>query len=164
MKPSALLVAIMLVTAGLAADSRRVEADDKADFSAFKTFIVREGRATSRKAEIDNSLTLQTIQQAIREVLSSKGLKETPDQPDLIVTFSVSEAPRRVVTGRGIRDMQAASHSVGTLVIDMTRAGTSSPVWHGIYVDDESNAANLAKKLPKDAKTLVSAYPPKKKR
>ena len=120
MKPSALLVAIMILTQGLAADSRHVEADDKADFSAFKTFIVREGRATSRKAEIDNSLTLKTIQQAIGEALSSKGLKETQHQPDLIVTFSVSEAPQRVVTGRGIRDMQAVSHSVGTLVIDMT--------------------------------------------
>ena len=60
--------------------------------------------------------------------------------------------------------MQAVSHSVGTLVIDMTKAGTPSVVWHGTYLDDEVNASNLAKNLPKDAKKLLAEFPPKRKR
>jgi hypothetical protein len=59
--------------------------------------------------------------------------------------------------------MQASNHSVGTLVIDLTKSGTDSVVWHGTYADDESSAANLAKNLPKDAKKLLSEYPPKKR-
>jgi hypothetical protein len=164
MKPSALLVAIIFVAEGLIADGRHVEVDDKADFSVFKTFIVREGRVASQNSEIDYSLTLKTIQQAVREALSSKGLKETQDQPHLIVTFSVREASQRVVTGRGINDLQALNRDAGTLVIDMTRAGTSSPVWRGTYTDDNRNAVSLARKLPMDAKRLLSEYPPKRNR
>ena len=164
MRPAALFVLLVLIVPGLAADSHHVEVDEKADFSTFKTFVVREGRATSRKAEIKNTLTLKTIENAIRTGLSARGLTEIQDRADLIVTFSVAEEPQRVVTGRGIRDMQAVSHSVGTLVIDMTKAGTTSVVWHGTYLDDEVNASNLAKNLPKDAKKLLAEFPPKRKR
>src|SRR5262245_36999806 len=164
MKRAIVSITLVLFAARLVADSHHVDADDKTDFKTFKTFVVREGSATSRKAEINNALTLKTIEDAIRTQLTSKGLKEIQDRPDLVVTFSVAEAPQRVVTGRGIRDMQASSHSVGTLVIDLTASGTNSVVWHGTYEDDETTSANLAKNLPKDAKKLLSEYPPKKKR
>jgi hypothetical protein len=163
MKPPAIVAALVLCATGLAADSRRVEADDKTDFSVFKTFSILDGQATSKKTEIDNSLTLKTIEEAIRKALSSSGLKETQDRPNLIVRFSVVEESQRHVTGRGIRDMQVNSRSVGTLVIEMTNAGTNLLVWHGTYSDDESTAANLAKNLPNDAKKLLSEYPPKKR-
>jgi hypothetical protein len=152
----------MLLAPILTADTRHIEADEKADFSAFRTFVVREGRATSRKVEINNPLLLTKIQDAIRTALSSKGMKETPDRPDLVVTFSLGEQGQRGVVGRGIRDMRVISTSEGTLVIEMT-SGTSV-VWHGTYTDGEADAAKLAKKLPDDAKKLISEYPPKKKK
>ena len=98
MRPAALFVLLVLIAPGLAADSHHVEADEKADFSTFKSFVVREGRATSRKAEINNTLTLKTIENAIRTGLSARGLTEIQDRADLIVTFSVAEEPQRVVT------------------------------------------------------------------
>jgi hypothetical protein len=152
----------MLLAPILLADTRRIEADEKADFSAFKTFVVREGLATSRKPEINSQLLLTKIQDSIRAGLAAKGMKETPDSPDLIVTFSLGEQGQRGVVGRGRRDMQVVTTSEGTLVIAM-RSG-SSLVWHGTYADSEGDAAKLAKKLPDDAKKLISEYPPKKKR
>ena len=164
MRSALIMVALALVTPGLSADSRRIEVDDKADFAAFKTFVLREGTASSRKPEINSALTLKTIEDAIRAELSARGLKETQTGPDLIVTFSVAEESQRQVAGRGARDMRAVNISAGTLVIDMTTATANALVWRGTYADDESSAATLAKNLPKDAKKLLSEFPPKKKR
>jgi hypothetical protein len=161
MRHTAVLGILVLLAPVLLADTHHIEADDKADFSAFKTFVVREGRATSRKAEINNTVLLTKIQDAIRKGLSSKGMKDTPNRPDLIVTFSLAEQGQRGVVGRGMRNAQVITTSEGLLVIDMT-SGTGL-VWHGIYTDDEGDAAKLARKLPDDAKKLISEYPPKKK-
>jgi uncharacterized protein DUF4136 len=162
MRKAAVLAILILLAPTLLADSYHIEVDDKADFSAFKTFVVREGRATSRKAEINSTLLLTKIQDAIRTGLSAKGMKETPDGPDLIVTFSLGEQGQRGVVGRGIRNTRVITTSEGTLVIEMTSG--KNLVWHATYVDSEGDAAKLAKKLPDDAKKLMSEYPPKKKK
>jgi hypothetical protein len=162
MRRIAALAILVLLAPVLLADTRHIEVDEKADFSAFKTFVVREGRATSRKAEINNKVLLAKIQDTIRTGLSSKGMKETPDRPDLIVTFSLAEQGQRGVVGRGIRNTRVITTSEGTLVIEMT-SGTSL-VWYGVYADSEGDAAKLASKLPDDAKKLLSEYPPKKKK
>ena len=162
MRTIAVLAILMLLAPSLLADTRRIEVDEKADFSAFKTFVVREGRVTSRKAEINSTLLLTKIQDAIRTGLSSKRMTETADRPDLIVTFSLGERGQRGVVGRGIRNMRVITTSEGRLVIEMTSG--KNLVWHGTYTDDEADAAKLAKKLPDDAKKLISEYPPKKKK
>lgn len=156
------VLAILLLAPILAADTHHIEVDDKADFSAFKTFVVRDGLATSRRAEINNTLLLTKIQDAIRTGLSAKGLHETPDRPDLIVTFNLAEQGQRGVVGRGIRNSQVVTTSEGTLVIEMTSG--DNLVWHGTYTDGEGDAAKLAQRLPDDAKKLISEYPPKKKK
>jgi Domain of unknown function (DUF4136) len=165
MKTATVLGVLVLLTPGLLADSHHVEVDAKADFSAFKTFVIRDGRATSRSAEINNTILLAKIQDAIRNGLSTVGLKESPNQAnqaDLVVTFSVGEQGRRGTVGRGIRDMRVVTTSEGTLVIEM-RNGTNV-VWHGTYTDDEANPAKLARRLPDDAKKLLRELPPAKKK
>jgi Domain of unknown function (DUF4136) len=153
----------MLLAPIFIADSRYVEADEKTDFTAFKTFAIREGRATSRKAEINNKLILKNIEEAIRSSLLSKGLTEAQDRPDLTVVFNLAEEGQRGVVGRGIRHAHVVSQSEGTLVIEMSSRDASRLVWQGIYTDDEGNASKLAKNLPDDAKKLISQYPPKRK-
>jgi hypothetical protein len=159
MRALVFVAALLLLSPALAADSRRVEIDDKIDFSVFKTFTIREGRAVSRRAEINNPLTLRTVENAIRARLSAAGLKETGDRPDLIVTFNVTEEGGRAVAGRG----RTVPTTEGTLVIDITKSGATTPVWRGIFADSESNPARLANNLPADARKLMSAYPPKKR-
>jgi hypothetical protein len=152
----------MVLSTVVLADTRHIEFDEQADFTAFKTFVVREGRASSRKAELNNALFLKTIEDAIRSSLSARGLKEVADQSDVVVTFRLAEQGQRGVVGTGIRNMRVIQTSEGTLVIEMTN--DNKLVWQGTYTDDEGDAAKLAKKLPDDAKKLISQYPPKKKR
>ena len=151
---------LVLLTPSLLADSHHVEIDAKADFAGFKTFVVHEGRATSRSAEINNKVLLTKIQDTIRTGLSMAGLKETPDHADLIVRFSLGEQGQRGTVGRGIRDMHVVTTSEGTLVIEMVNG--TNVVWHGTYTDDEANPAKLARRLPEDAKKLLREFPPKK--
>jgi hypothetical protein len=47
------------------------------------------------------------------------------------------------------------------LVVDMNQAGLL--IWRGVYRDNEKNSSKFTEKLPGDAKTLLSQYPPKKK-
>jgi hypothetical protein len=161
MRGLAALAVVALLAPAPRADSHHIEFDPKADFPAFKTFAVREGRAVSRKAEINNKVLLTKIQDTIRTNLTAKGLTETLDRPDLVVTFSLAEQGQRGVVGRGIRNTRVITTSEGTLVIQMT-SGTSV-VWYGVYSDGESDAAKLASRLPDDAKKLLAEYPPKKK-
>jgi uncharacterized membrane protein len=147
----------------LLADDHFVVSDEKTDFSTFKTFTIREGKASSRNPEINNKLTLKTIEDALRNGFISKGLKETQDRPDLVVTFSLDEQGQRGVVGRGIRNARVISTSEGTIVVDITHRASNNLVWQGVYKDNEDNAAKLAKKLPNDARKLLKEYPPKKK-
>jgi hypothetical protein len=162
MRRATVLGIVMVLSTVVLADTRHIEFDEQADFTAFKTFVVREGRASSRKAELNNALFLKTIEDAIRSSLSARGLKEVADQSDVVVTFRLAEQGQRGVVGTGIRNMRVIQTSEGTLVIEMTN--DNKLVWQGTYTDDEGDAAKLAKKLPDDAKKLISQYPPKKKR
>lgn len=162
MKTAAALGLVLLITPALVADSHHVEVDARADFSAFATFVVRDGRATSRNAEIDNTVLLTKIQDTIRTGLTTAGLKERPDHADLVVTFSLGERGQRGTVGRGIRDMRVVTTSEGILIIEM-RNGTNV-VWHATYADEEPNPAKLARRLPDDAKRLLREFPPKKKK
>jgi hypothetical protein len=164
MKTAIVLATAMLFAPILFADSHHIEVDDNAEFSAFKTFAMREGRTTSRRAEINNKLLLKNLSDVIRSGLSAKGLIEAQDRPDLVVTFSLAEEGQRGTVGRGLRNVQVISRSEGQLVIELTSRATNSLAWYGIYTDDERDAAKLAKRLPGDAKKLIAEYPPKKKK
>jgi hypothetical protein len=50
-----------------------------------------------------------------------------------------------------------------TMVLDLTRGDTGALVLRGVYHDNEANAQKLVAALPKDAATLLSQYPRKKK-
>ena len=162
MKTAAALALLLLSTPSLVADSHHVEVDARVDFSAFKTFVIHDGRASSRNAEINNTVLLTKIQDTIRTGLVTAGLKEASDAADLVVTFSLGEQGQRGTVGRGIRDMHVVTTSQGTLVIEMRNG--ANVVWHGTYADEEANPARLARRLPGDANRLLREFPPKRKR
>jgi hypothetical protein len=142
------LAALTLLSPLLLAQNHYVESDSKTDFATLKTFMVREGQVTSQRPEFRNKHALNEIQSAIRADLLAKGLKEISDRPDLIVTFRVTERPK----GGGL--------SFGSLVIEMTRRTADSPVWRG-YSEDSRTIEELMKRLPDEARKLLSEYPPK---
>ena len=179
MRVAALSVGLILCSALLFADDRNVDFDSQVDFSKIKTFKIRDGKVDSSRPELNNSLVLSKIKDAIRAALTSRGLKETSDRPDVSVDFNVSDTefsvgpfgvarpigPSRGRGGAG-RDPQSTDPVAfieGSLVIDLNAGEPGTLIWRGVYRDNEKNNTKFAQKLPDDARKLLSEYPPKKK-
>jgi hypothetical protein len=168
-----MLLLLVFPAALPAADTHRIVTDEKTDFSAFKTFVIREGYPTSRQPSSGNQGTkrmpdadpklTQAIRDAVRSVLSSKGIKETLDSADLIVNFriEVTTHPKEFPGEFGRTGHPA--FVTGIVAVDLTNSATDSIIWHGQYIDNEETSAKLEKHLPDDTKKLLSEYPPKKK-
>jgi len=147
--------AVVLCAPVLLTDRQHVVADDKVDFSALKSFAIREGRATTTRPELSNKLIFQNIANAIRRQLSAKGLTESPDRPDVVVGFTI---------GNDRPNGPSVTFDQGTLVIDITTRAGNNTIWHGVYTDDKSSPAKVAEKLPRGVEKLLAEYPPKKKK
>jgi hypothetical protein len=176
-----ILVAILLLSSmPLRADDYNVDLDKSVDYSKLKTFLIRPGRMDSGRQELNNSLVLKKITDAIRASLLSKALKEVAAQPDVIIEYSVSGVDYNIGGGgiarpivaslgnpgpRGSRGPDVSGEqgrvdfSVGTLVIDVSATAPARLIWRGVYHDTEDNSSKLGIELPKDAKKLLSKYP-----
>jgi len=149
--------ALMLSAALLFADDHSVDFDRHTDFSTLKTFALRDGKVSSPRPELNNTLVMKKIADAIRTQLMAKGLKETLNAPDIVIDYSVS--------GQDFSEQRGgpASLSEGTLVVDLLKRVSGALIWRGVYRDSEKNNARLAQKLPEDVKKFMSEYPPKQK-
>jgi hypothetical protein len=168
----------LLLPLTLRADDHTVDFDDDVTFAAFRTFAIKDGKIDSTRPEVNNSLVVNALKNAIRGELTAKGLKETADRPDVVVQYMVEAteynvgpfgranpiAPARGSRGgRGDSTFEPVDFIEGTLVIDVSTAQAALLVWRGVYRDDEKNSAKFAQKLPSDTRKLLSQYPPKKR-
>jgi hypothetical protein len=159
------LVLFLLVSVPAFAQTVSVESDESLDFTKFKSFVIRDGKLTSRSPALNSDLTKKRIASEIEEALTKKGLSVAAGQADLTVSFEFGSA-RTVETksypagyrGKGTRVVNVPQ-SEGTLVIDLHDAGTNTLVWRGISVDSESNPVELADKLDQLVKKSVAKYP-----
>ena len=165
-----ILLLLIFPAALLAADSHRVIANGQVDFSAFKTFVVRQGYPTSRQPGSGNQGTKRTpdvdpkLTQAVRDALRSRfplGIKETRFA-DLIVNFRI-EVAYTLKSSQGSLVWDTPHSLQASSSIDLT-AVTDTIIWHGQYIDDEETSAKVRNICPKNVKKLLSEYPPKKKR
>jgi hypothetical protein len=150
------LLLLIFPTALILADTHGVASGVNVDLSAFKTFVVHEGYPALRPAnkephktpDVDSKLN-QAVHNAIRAALTSKGIKETLDSPDLLVSYRVEVAtqPKEVT---------------GIVVIDLTNATSGTTIWHGQHIDDESSLAKLEKRLPDAIRKMLSDNSSKK--
>jgi hypothetical protein len=182
MRVALVLAGLVLFPAVLVADDHIVQFDRTVDFSIIRTFTFRGTTIASDRPELNNPLVLSKVTDTIRTLLTAKGLRETPDRPDVVVEFTVtgqdySVGPfgraSRIEGGRGGRggsrrggDPQSAQPVAfieGVLVLDVIDRESGLLVWRGVYRDSERDNARFARKLPDDARKLLSEYPPKKK-
>jgi hypothetical protein len=172
----AVCVCALLSPALLVADEMSVNFDPAVDFSQFKTFAVRMATIQSARPELDNPLFKKMLERAIESALAANGLTETGSSPGLFVDYRItnedissSRPGTPLLVGPGGRGRAGVStgpqpvrFTEGTLVIDLSRPGDATPIWRGVYRDDESTGSKLVQKLPEDAKKLLARYPPKK--
>jgi hypothetical protein len=151
-------IVLMLSAFVLIADDHHIDFDRYTDFSTLKTFALREGKVDSSSPELNNTILLTRIADAIRSQLNGKGLKETRNDPAIIVDYRIGA--EEFLTQRG----GPTAYSEGTLVVDLLERASGTLIWRGVYRDNERNNLKLAQKLPGDVKKFLSEYPPRQKK
>jgi hypothetical protein len=174
------LMGFLVCSAFLSGDTRSVEFDPNVDFSTIRTFTIRDGKVNSEKPELNNRLFIQALGDSIRGALTAKGLKEVAANPDVFIDFRIAGMDYSVIGGRrGTRipdgpgrqrgfvvpgtGPQPELFTEGTLVIDISKDQYRTLIWRGTYRDEERSSPTLARRLPEDARKLLSEYPPRKK-
>src|SRR5262245_16417755 len=158
MRISRILVGLLcnlLLTLSLSADDHNVQFDKYSDFSMLKTFALNEGQISSPKPELNNSLIVQNVGDAIRMQLLQKGLKETSNYADITVDYRISSTDYAAQRGR------PPSSSEATLVVDLMNRKLGILVWPGVDREADRNAWKLLPELPEDVRRLFSEYPPR---
>jgi hypothetical protein len=157
MRVTAFIFSMALMVSVVFADDHHVDFDRHTDFSKLKTFALREGKVDSPRPELNNTILLTKIADAIRKELTANGLKETLSNPDVLVDYNVTAEDFNEQRGGRVTSTE------GTLVVDMIKRESRALVWRGVYRDSEKNSAKLAQNLPGDVKKFLSEFPPKQK-
>jgi hypothetical protein len=171
------LAVVITPVCGVAAEGASVTFQAGVNFGAFRSFALVDGQIYAKKPEIDNRLFRQRMADAIRAALVSKGLKEVAQNPDVMVTYQVSDGDYSEVNrganlqvpGNGNRGGYMVPippapvlYTEGTLIVDVSNA-SNTLVWRGTYRDRETKSPSLSRNLSVDARKLLAKYPPKSK-
>ncbi len=164
------ITALTLLLASVAAAQKiRVEFDQSADFSKYKTFAIRGGQLNSTNPALNSELTRKRVESDIERALTAKGLTAAAGRADLNVRYHLGTARRTEVErypagwrGWGTRVVRVP-YAEGTLVIDLRDAAAKSLVWRGIATQEKSSAGDIAGKLDDMVRKSLDKYPPKQK-
>jgi Domain of unknown function (DUF4136) len=144
------------------------EFDRAADFTAFKTFAVREVQLTDTNPVLNSDLVKKRIQSEIERSLTVKGLAMVTGPSDLDVLCQFGSTAKEDVDvvrggGRGTGpQVVRVVHVQGTLVIDLRHATTRSLIWRGVAVEQQNDPVKLQGKVEDMVKKSIAKYPPKK--
>ena len=171
------LAALALVAAAFGCSTLQISTDyaPGTDFSAYKTFTVKEG------APPKNQIAADRMKGALASALEAKGLKGVPEGGDLSVYthFQAGEETQLNTTGYGyggwggwrwggyggMQTTTVEKIPTGTLVVDVVDAKTNNAVWRGIAKDEISKSATPEERNRKVADVfaaLFENFPPKK--
>ncbi len=165
-----LLVLGLLVLPAAFAQKVEVEFDQSANFGAYKTFAIRDGRLNSKNPSLNSELVRKRLDTDVQKALVAKGLTFVTSGPaDLNVHYTLGAATRvqREAYPAGWRGwgtrIVRVPYTEGTLVIDLRDSGTRSLVWRAIARQEKSNPAKIEGKLDDMVKKSFDKYPPKVK-
>jgi len=154
---------VVAILSGVAfADEHSIVFDDHTDFAKLTTFAIRDGKCDSTRPELNNPLYLKKLAETIRVALTTKGMKEAADHPDVFVDYRVVGIEVSTADRPSERLHGGVLYAQGTVTVDLVRRDPKLLIWEGIYHDDEGNGSKLAQSLPSDIKKLLSKFPPKK--
>ena len=148
-----LLMLLPMLSAALLIADTHGAVTGQVDFSAFKTFVVRqsytESHETSKPENVPPKLS-QAVRDALRSTLSARGIKEAVDSADLLVNFRVEVATQR-------------KEATAIVVVELINTATDTTIWHGQHIDNDESATKLEKRLPDAIRKMLSENPQKKK-
>ena len=146
-----------------------IQFDQDANFSAYKTFAIRNGQLNSRNPALNSELVKKQIEADIVKGLTARGLTQVDDRADLNVVYHFGSGRKSEIEaypagwrGWGTRYVRVP-YAEGTLVIDLRDTSTHSLVWRGISSEEKDDPSKIQGKLNDMVKKSLEKYPPKKK-
>ena len=173
--------AVLLVPALALAQKTSYDFDKTANFSAYKTYALKEGTPVGQPLIDDRIIA------AIDTQLAAKGLKKSDANPDVVVVYHVAFDKQKDIStfssgygggygpygygwgggwGGGTTSTQVRDILIGTLVIDMADAAKKQVVWRGMGVKEVDTTAKPDKRdksISKAVEKIFKNYPPKQK-
>jgi hypothetical protein len=173
-------IAVLLVPALLLAQKTSYDYDKAADFTAFKTYGLKEGTPVGQPL-IDNRIVA-----ALDAELAAKGLTKS-EAPDLFVVYHLAfDKEKDIYTyssgygggygpygwgwgggwAGGTTTTQVRDILMGTMVVDIADAKKGQIVWRGVgvkEVDTDAKPEKRDKSIQKAVKKILKNYPPKQK-
>ena len=180
MKIAVAALAILLAPTLAAAQKTSYDFDKAVDFTAFKTYGVKDGTKVGQKLIDDR------IAAAIDEQMAAKGFTKS-DNPDVFVVYHIAFDTQKDIStyssgyggygaygwgwgggwAGGTTSTQVRDILMGTLVIDMADAKKSQVAWRGMGVKEVKTQAKPEqrdKSINEAVKKIFKNYPPKVKK
>lgn len=172
---------LVLVPALAMAQKVTYDFDKNEDFSAFKTYAMKDGTPVGQKLIDDR------IVNAIDAQMKAKGFTKSDSNPDVFVVYHTTFDKQKDISsyssgfgggygpygwgwGGGFNSTTTTTSVrdivVGTLVIDMADAKKNQVVWRGMGVKEIDTTAKPDKRdksINKAVEKIFKNYPPKKK-
>lgn len=163
----ATLISLLSVVA--LAETVYVDYNHTVDFTKFKTYAWGQN---SNPNAIQDSILMQSAQQAIDSQLTAKGLQKVQESqnPDLIVVASSGMKQQTSYNawgtggwrwgGGGMASITPETTNVGTLVVDIYDANGKRMIWRGISQGALSNKGEKnEKELNKSVDKMFKKFP-----
>lgn len=152
--------------------------DRQVDFSKYKTFCWMSGCEFKFTGPVylNDSLIRENLKMAIVDELKAKGLTEDPNNPDLLVGFTITVKDEQAIVYHPAEDTpiyikpletekEVINYLRGSLIIGMADRKESRMVWQSHAVSYmETNPELTEKSIRKGIKTVLKNYPPKSDR
>ena len=164
---------IVLLLAGCRMEVKETY-DHTVDFSKYKTFCWMTGCEFKFNGPkyLDDSLLRESLKIALVEELESKGLKEDPVNPDLLVGFTITVNDEQAIIYHRAEDSpvyyqpldserEVINYLKGTVIIGMADRKESKMVWQSVAVSYmELNPDFSEKNIHKGIKLVLRNFPP----
>jgi hypothetical protein len=161
-RPGLLAVLALLLTglAGCSTMSVDYDFDTEVDFQQLQTFTWID--TAPQYGQDTSGLVLKRIQNAIGGELAARNMRESAEQPDVLVAYHLGAKDKIQVTdwgysyssyywGRGGQRIDVYSYTEGQLIIDLVDARTKELVWRG----SGTKVINQGKKSPEELQAAI---------
>jgi hypothetical protein len=162
-----------LSLASMAFAGVKTDYDRTANFERYRTFAWKMPERLPANGIVNNSLVANRIQEAIDRDLSSKGVQEVKNNPDLYVIYHIGARSqkdlqyfpgwRRGRFGWYGGDVYVNRYVKESVVIDLVDSHTNQLVWRAFLTDTGSHLSDVQKEktITKLVDHAFKHYPPK---
>jgi hypothetical protein len=171
-----LLLCALLLAAGCSSVSVSHDFDSKVDFANLRTYSwVTAPESTSENVQRElekNSLVEGRVKKAVNQQLAAKGLRETTQDPDLLVAFHTGVQDKTDVQswgyGYGYWGMRGGGVSTinyqeGTLILDFIDPKSKNLIWRGVgkkVLSARTTPEKSEKTINTAVEEILKKYPP----